>query len=280
MKKSAIVIACCAWVLSAAAFAEQLKGNWTLSPSKQAGQVEFGMYIRNDGHNMQTASDWPVAAFQGLDLATRERHDVKFVIARDAGRFDCDGYLDQGEGAGFFRFSPDPKFVSNMRAIGFDGIDGNQQFAMAVHDVTLAYARQMKGMKLNGLTTEKLLAFRIFDISQEFIRELRTEGLATSDADKLVAFRVHGVTPQMVRDMRKLGLVTDEDQYIAFRVHGVSPEFVAKIEAFGYSDLEPRQLIAMRVHGVTPEFITEMKSRGLENLSIDKLVALRVHGLD
>ena len=256
MKKPAVVVAICAWVLSAAALAEPLKGNWTLSPSKEAGQVEFGMYIRNDGHNMQTTSDWPVGAFQGLDLATRERHDVKFVIARDAGRFDCDGYLDQGEGAGFFRFSPDPRFAGSMRAIGFDGIDENQQFAMAVHDVTLAYARQMKGMNLNGLTTEKLLAFRIYDISQEFRRELRTECLAASDADKLVAIRVHGVTPQMVREMRKLGLVTDEDQYIAFRVHGVSPEFIAKIEAFGYSHLAPRQLIAMRVHGFTPEFIT------------------------
>lgn len=282
MKKlaAAAAMVLCAWTLSAATFADDMKGNWTLAPSKQAGQVQFGMYIRNEGNNLQTTSDWPVTAFQGLDLANRARHDVKFQIVRDAGRFDCDGYLAQGEGAGFFRFSPDTKFVGNMRALGFDGIDENKQFAMAVHDVTLDYARQMKGMNLNGLTTDKLLAFRIFDISQEFIRDMRKEGLTATDADKLIAFRVHGVTPQMVREMRKLGLDTSEDQYIAFRVHGVSPEFVAKIESFGYSDLEPEQLIAMRVHGVTPEFIGEMKSRGLKDLSIDKLVALRVHGLD
>jgi hypothetical protein len=102
MKKlAAAALAVCAWVLSAATFAGELKGNWTIAPSKEAGQVQFGMYIRNDGNNMQTTSDWPVTAFQGLDLAHRERHDVKFAIARDAGRFDCDGYLDQGEGAGF-----------------------------------------------------------------------------------------------------------------------------------------------------------------------------------
>lgn len=282
MKKSARIaaLAVCAWTLSAAVFAAELKGNWTLSPSEEAGQVQFGMYMRNEGHNLQTTSDWPVSAFQGLDLATRERHDVKFVIARDAGRFDCDGYLNQGEGAGFFRFSPDAKFAGNMRAIGFDGIDENKQFAMAVHDVTLDYARQMKGMNLNGLTTDKLLAFRIFDISQEFIRDMRSEGLTATDADKLIAFRVHGVTPKFVGEMRKLGLDAPEDQLIAFRVHGVSPGFVAKVESFGYSDLEPEQLIAMRVHGVTPEFISEMKSRGLKDLSIDKLVALRVHGLN
>jgi hypothetical protein len=282
MKKlaAAAAMVLCAWTMSATAFAAEMKGNWTIAPSQEAGQVQFGMYIRNEGSNLQTTSDWPVAAFQGLDLANRERHDVKFFIARDAGRFDCDGYLNQGEGAGFFRFSPDAKFVGNMRELGFDGIDGNKQFAMAVHDVTLAYARQMKGMNLRGLDTDKLLAFRIFDISQEFIRDLRKEGLAATDADKLIAFRVHGVTPQMVREMRKLGLDTDEDRFIAFRVHGVTPEFVSKIESFGYSNLEPEQLIAMRVHGVTPEFIADMKSRGLKDLSVDKLVALRVHGLD
>jgi hypothetical protein len=194
MKKlaAAAAMALCAWT-SAAAFADDMKGNWTISPSQEAGQVQFGMYIRNDDNNMQTTSDWPVSAFQGLDLATRERHDVKFVIARDAGRFDCDGYLDQGEGAGFFRFSPDAKFVGDMRALGFDGIDENTQFAMAVHDVTLAYARKMKGMNLNGLTTDKLLAFRIFDISQEFIREMKSRGLEDLDTDELVALRVHGL---------------------------------------------------------------------------------------
>jgi len=282
MKKlaAAAAMVLCAWTLSAATFAAEMKGNWTLAPSQEAGQVQFGLYIRNDGNNMQTTSDWPLAAFQGLDLANRERHDVNFAVVRDAGRFDCDGYLNQGEGAGFFRFTADAKFAGNMRAIGFDGIDEDKQFAMAVHDVTVEYAKQMKSHNLTGLDTDKLIAFRIFNITQQFIRDIRAEGLAATDADKLIAFRVHGVTPAMVREMRKLGLDTHEDQYIAFRVHGVTPEYVAKVKAFGYADLEPDQLIAMRVHGVTPEFITEMKSRGLKDLSIDKLVALRVHGVN
>src|SRR5690348_6710431 len=106
MKKLAAAAAMvfCAWILSAATFAAEMKGNWTLAPSKEAGQVQFGLYIRNDDSNLQTTSDWPTGAFQGLDLANRDRHDVRFAVVRDAGRFDCDGYLDQGQGAGFFRF--------------------------------------------------------------------------------------------------------------------------------------------------------------------------------
>ena len=253
MKRTAAAAAMvlCAWTLSAATFAAEMKGNWTLAPSHEAGQAQFGLYIRNDNDNMQSSSDWPVSAFQGLDLANRERHDVKFAVVRDAGRFDCDGYLNQGEGAGFFRFTPNAQFVSNMRAIGFDGIDENKQFAMAIHDVTVEYARQMKNHNLTNLDTDKLIAFRIFDITQQFIRDMRSEGLTATDADKLIAFRVHGVTPAMVREMRKAGLQPTEDQ-----------------------------LIAMRVHGVTPEFIAAMKARGLKDLSIDKLVALKVHGID
>lgn len=253
MKKlaAAAAMVLCAWTLSAATFAAEMKGNWTLSPSQEAGQVQFGLYIRNEGNNIQSSSDWPITAFQGLDLANRERHDVKYAVVRDAGRFDCDGYLNQGEGAGFFRFTPDARFIANMRAIGFDGIDENKQFAMAIHDVTVDYARQMKGHNLTGLDTDKLLAFRIFDITQQFIRDLRSEGLTATEADKLIAFRVHGVTPAMVREMRKAGLEPSEDQ-----------------------------LIAMRVHGVTPQFIADMKARGLKDLNIDKLVALKVHGID
>jgi hypothetical protein len=253
MKKLAAVaaMALCAWSLPGTTFAAEMQGNWTLSPSREAGQVQFGLYIRNEDTNMQSSSDWPVSAFQGLDLASRDRHDVKFAVVRDAGRFDCDGYLNQGQGAGFFRFTPEAKFVASMRALGFDGIDENKQFAMAVHDVTVEYARQMKAHDLTNLDTDKLLAFRIFNITQQFIRDLRAERLAANDADKLIAFRVHGVTAAMVREVRKAGLEPSEDQ-----------------------------LIAMRVHNVTPEFVAQMKARGLTDLSIDKLVALRVHGID
>ena len=104
---------------------------------------------------------------------------------------------------------------------------------MAMHDVTLEFARTMKAEKLSGLDTDKLIAFRIFDVNPQFIREMRAEGLPATDADTLIAFRVHEVTPAMVRELRKTGIELDEDQLIAFRVHEVTPEYVAKVEALG-----------------------------------------------
>ena len=231
--------------------AEDFKGNWTIAPSNEAGQVRFALMHRMHGGSSHHESDWPTSAFQGLDLAARGKRDVHFTITRDAGRFNCEGYLSDGEGAGLFHFALDPKFVQAMSALGFDGIDDEKQFAMAVHDITLDFARQMKGEQLTGLETDTLIAFRIHGVTPQFIRELRAEGLTTTQSDSFIAFRIHGVTPAMVRDVRQSGLAASDDQ-----------------------------LIAMRIHGVSSEFIADMKLRGLKNLTVDQLVSLRIHGID
>jgi len=260
--------------------AEEFKGNWTISRSSQPGEVQFGLIYRRDGGRSQSESDWKVSEFQGLDLSSAGKHDVKFNITRDAGRIDCEGYVKDGEGAGVFRFIADAQFPKTMASLGFAGIDDEMQFAMAVHDVSLEFAKAIKAEKLSGVTTEMLLAFRIHGVTPQFIRDIRAAGLTADDADKLVAFRIHGVTPAMVSEVRQSGLAVTEDELIAFRIHGVTPEFIASVKKLGYENLEPDQLIAMRIHGVTPEYIADMKSRGLKNLTVDQLVNLRIHGID
>lgn len=253
MKKiiGALVPVLCVWTMSTAVLAQERSGSWTMLPADQAGMVHFTVVQRLERGTTHNGTDWPVSAFQGLDLATRARHDVRFTIARDAGRFDGEGYLTNGEGAGVFEFTPDPGFVRAMSDVGFRGIDEDEQFAMALHDVSLDFAREMKSENLRGMDSDKLIAFRIFGVSQEFIGELRSAGLTATDVDKLVAFRIHGVSPQAVREFRSAGIDADEDELIAFQIHGV-----------------------------TPQFISDMQARGLKDLSADKLVALRIHGID
>jgi hypothetical protein len=282
-KLSVLALLLCSWMPGFAPMsqaAEEFKGNWTIMPSDDAGKVRFGLIHHRNGGNSQHQSDWPMSAFQGLDLVTRGKRDVQFTITRDAGQFSCEGFLNDGEGAGIFHFTPDAKFAPAMGALGFTGIDEEKQFAMAVHDVTVEFAKQMKAENLSGLDTDKLIGFRIFAVTRDLIRDLRAEGLAATDSDKLMAFRIHGVTPKMVRDVHKSGLKPSEDQFIAMRIHGVTPEFIAKVEGLGYAHPQLDQLVAMRIHGVTPEFITNLKSRGMRNLTIDQLVNLRIHGID
>jgi hypothetical protein len=283
-------------------------GDWTLSKSDEPGKVEFSLIEHHHGGHSSHQSDWPASSFQGVDFSKPGRQDVHFVITRDAGKIDCEGYLNNGEGAGLFHFQPDPNYSSQMHALGFD-VDEEKQFGMAVQDVSLEFAKQMKNEHLDDLDADKLIAFRIFRVDSAFIEALRAEGLKMSDSDKLVAFRIHGVTPQMVRSLHQAGYKPDEDkliamrihgatpewveqlkqrgydhvdldQLIAFRIHGVSPEFIEQLQTLGYKHPEPEQLVAMRIHGVTPEYISGLRSRGIKDLSIQQLVNMRIHGID
>lgn len=306
-----IVASAIALVCALAMFAQDAKqrnGSWTISPSEESGKVHFGLYQHSKDYSNNHESDWEVKAFEGLDLSVKGKHDVKFAIRRDAGRFECEGYVEDSEGAGVFHFFPDGKFPHDMSALGFS-VDSDKQFAMTIFDVSVQFAKEMKSRNLRNLDADKLIAFRIFGISANFIDEIHAEGLTADDADKLVAFKIHGVSPQFVRSVRSAGYSPTEDELvamrihgatpewmaqlkkegydhielqklIAFRIHGVSPEFIDKIESLGYKHPEPDQLIAMRIHGVTPEFISTMQSRGLKDLTIDKLVGMRIHGIN
>jgi len=288
--------------------AETRTGDWTLSKSDEAGKVEFSLIEHHHGGQSSHSSDWPASLFQGVDFSKPGRQDVHFTIARDAGKIECEGFLNNGEGAGLFHFQPDANYAREMSAIGFS-VDEEKQFGMALQDVSLEFARQMKNEHLGDLDADKLIAFRIFRVDSAFIQALRAEGLKISDSDKLVAFRIHGVTPQMIRSLHDAGYQPDEDtliamrihgatpewmaqlkqrgydhidleKLIAFRIHGVSPEFIAKVQGLGFSHPDPDQLIAMRIHNVTPEYIAEMRGRGIHDLSIDQLVSMRIHGID
>jgi len=264
----------------AARAADEFKGTWTLERSEQADQVEFGLAYHRFGHDSRSESNWALSEFQGLDIATTPRHDVQFSITRDAGRFNCDGFIQDHAGAGTFQFVADASFVQRMGALGFTGIDQEKQFAMAVHDVSLAFAKDMRGETLTGLDSDKLIAFRVHGVTLRFARELRAAGITAPDSDKLIAFRIHGVTAAMVREVRKNGIQPSDDELIAMRIHGVTPEFIASIGKLGYQHPTADELVAMRIHGVTPEYIADLQSRGVKHLSVDQLVSLRIHGID
>ena len=284
-------------------------GDWTMRKADEAGKVQFSLIQSSRGHNSQHSSPWPLAAFQGLDIATAARHDVHFTVTRDAGRFECEGFLRDGEGAGIFHFMADPKYAPVLELLGFRGIDGEKQYEMALMDVSLAFAREMAGEHLRGLDTDKLIEFRIFNVDARFIHELRDAGLPADNSSRLVEFRIHGVTPEMARYMKQQGYAPEEqklvemrihgatpefidalakqgyshvdlEKLIEFRIHGVSPEFIARLHDLGYVHPEPEKLVEMRIHGVTPEYIASMQAKGLKDLTIEKLVEMRIHGID
>ena len=304
-----LIFAVCLLVVVVRSLASAIRsGDWTIHKSDDAGKVEFALIEHHHGGNSIHESDWPMATFPGVDFSKSGRQDVHFTVTRDAGKIECEGFLNNGEGAGSFHFQPDSNYAREMHALNFS-VDEEKQFSMAVLDVSLEFARQIRAEHLTDLDTEKLIAFRIHGVDSAFIEDVRAAGLNISDSDKLVAFRIHGVTPQMIRFLHQAGYSPDEDtlvamrihgatpewmtelknrgydhveleKLIAFRIHGVSPEFIEKLQGLGYSHPEPDELVAMRIHNVTPEYIGDLRSRGMQNLSINQLVSMRIHGID
>jgi hypothetical protein len=253
-------------------------GDWTIRKSNEAGKVEFSLMEHRRGGSSSHESDWPVNSFQGLEFSKPGRQDVRFIISRDAGKIQCEGYLNNGEGAGVFHFEPDPNYGREMHGLGFS-VDEDRQYSMAVLDVSLEFARQIKAEQLSGLDADKLIAFRIHGVDAAFIDELRAAGLKISDSDKLVAFRIHGVSPQMVRLLHQAGYSPDEDTLIAMRIHGATPEWMADLKSRGYDHIDLEQLIAFRIHGVSPEFIEKLQGLGYSHPDPDQLVAMRIHNV-
>ena len=228
-------------------------GEWTIGRSSTPGKVRFTLESsRDQEHSFSSSSDWNVTDLQGLDWSTPGKHDVRFTIARDAGTFQGEGFVKDGEGAGLFTFNPNPQYGHEMEALGFSGV-----------------------------TEERLMGFALHDVSLAFARDIHAAGIDKMSADRLIAFRIHRVTPEFIKDLRDAGLnVTEPEKLIAFRIHRVSPDLVKELARLGYSNPKPEQLIALQIHRVTPEYIEKMRAHGMQNLTLEQLIRLRIHGIE
>src|SRR5712664_1555760 len=152
---------------------ETQSGDWTIRRSDVPGKVEFSLMDSRAGHQFHFSSDWPTNDFSAVDFSKSGRQEVHFTIARDAGKFECEGFLNNGEGAGLFHFLADPKYPQEMKLLSFEGIDADKQLAMAIHDVSLKFAREIKTKNLQGLDKDKLIAFKIHGVTPQFIEGIR-----------------------------------------------------------------------------------------------------------
>src|SRR5256714_566941 len=201
---------------------ETESGDWTIRRSDTPGKVEFSLMDSRAGHHFHHSSDWPASDFSGLDFSKSGRQEVHFTIARDAGKFECEGFLHDGEGAGLFHFLADPKYLPEMKSLGFERIDEDKQWAMAIHDVSLKFARDVKAQNLQELDTDKLIAFKIHGVTPEFIGQLQKLGYSHPEPDQLIAMRIHGVTPDFITGLQSRGMKTlSVDQLVSLRIHGI-----------------------------------------------------------
>jgi hypothetical protein len=236
-----------------------LTGEWTASIEAKSDKI-YLKFERRTGRNGRGTYDhtYNFSELQGL---TREQAlgsgPVRFSLVREAGRIDCEGSFQNGEGSGTFRFTGDLGFVSAMKSRGFDfgeprSDHENRLFTATTLNVTTALADDLNSAGFGKLDVHDLFKATIFKIDSKFKRELEA-----------IVFGSLGM-----------------EDLVKARIFKIESEFVAQAKQMGFESESLESLVKMRIFKVTPEFIAEARNEGLTNLSLEDAVKLRIFKID
>jgi hypothetical protein len=237
----------------AADAAAPVKGTWSLNNWTPGDTAHLTLAYRNATTRWEWGNDQPLEDLHGL--TSEQRHSahvsVSFTMDRDAGTFAFEGTLTLGLGRGEFRFVPNPTYAAKLSVLGYETIGEGELLGMALRDVSLAFASEVKFSGLKEVTVSDLMRLKDHGVGLDFIRALATIGATNLTADDVVRFRDHGIDGEFVRALRSPGApALSADDIIKLHDHGVKPEYVARIQSAGYPDLTVDQIIKLHDHGV------------------------------
>src|SRR5688572_12570681 len=136
---------------------------WKVRDGGTATVVQISMRRRGGGRgSWQSSFAVPLDELRGLSSGEMEaaRADVRFELARDAGTLRFEGRFLEGAGAGHFTFVPSEEFAAAVRE-RWGNLDAEKLFALAVHDVSRAFLRELSALGYEGLTFDQAVSLRI-----------------------------------------------------------------------------------------------------------------------
>lgn len=239
----------------AADTAAPVKGTWSINNWIPGDSIHLKLSYRKASSRWEWGNDQPAADLHGL--TSEQLHaaysSVAFTLQRDAGTFSFEGSLTLGIGRGEFRFVPDPTYVTKLEVLGYGAIESDDAsiMFMAVRDVSLTFASEVKFSGLKDVTVSDLVRLKDHGVGLDFIRALATIGATHLTAGDVVRFRDHGIDVSVLKELKVSGVPDlSADEIIKLHDHGVKPEYVARIQSAGYADLTVDQIIKLHDHGV------------------------------
>ncbi len=259
-------------------------GDWTATTKAEKPDKIYLSFERRSekGGRNQTGQSYNFADLQGLSREQALNNGaVKFSLVREAGTIDCEGSFTNGKGAGTFRFTANPQFVSAMKSRGFDFEKSssknerdteNRLFAATNLNVTTTLADDLLSANFGKLDVDDLFKAAIFKVDSQFMLEMKTSGFANLTFDDLVKARIFKIDADFVRQVSAMGFDNEPfESLVKMQIFKITPEFISEVKNTGLNNLSVEELVKMKIFKINAEFI-----RSNPNLSVEELVRKRI----
>jgi len=84
------------------------------------------------GHHFHYSSDWPASDFSGTGFFQVRATRSSFYDRAGRRKIECEGFLQDGEGAGCFTFAAEPRYRRKMKSLVAKGSTATNNGAMAI----------------------------------------------------------------------------------------------------------------------------------------------------
>jgi hypothetical protein len=264
--------------MTAPALCDTSAGTWSITPSTNSDQVHLEFRFSGPGYDSNDGND---IALSALGLTKEQLQSsgqrVHFTLAREAGSFDCTGWASNGSGGGPATFTPNPDFLTKMRALGYDDISARMQMTSAMIDLTTSYVADIVRAGYPHLDFNDLVAFRALHIDAAFIDSIRAAfNSGNIDARDMIALMALHVTPDYVSQMRGAGMTIESPHdAVSMKALQVDLAYIRELAAAGYPHLTSEQIIQLRAMHIDSAFIAKVRAHGLGHPTVEELVRLK-----
>lgn len=270
-----------------------LAGDWKADTKTSNKNVEnqdkiylsFSRQTEKGGRN-QNGSSYNYAELKNL---TRDQAlkggAVKFSLVREAGTIECDGNFADGKGAGTFRFTANPQFISAMKSRGFsfeknasdnEWEGDNKLFLATTLNVTTALADDLLSANFGKLETDDLFKAKIFKIDSGFLREMKASDFPNLGMEELVKARIFKIDGDYLRRLNAAGFGKEPfENVVKMRIFKITPEFIAELRGEGLNNLSIEELTKMKIFNINGAFIRQAKADKVD-LNVEDLVRRRI----
>lgn len=247
---------------------------------------------------------FPRKEFRGLESSEN------FEFVREAGAINFKGRLFGIKGTGEFTFNKNNDFEDFLRKEGISTEDTNDYYyfklflgnvskdyvlglkkegykptakqlgKLGIHNVSLAYIKDLSRIGYKGLELNMLAKFAIHNITIDYINNLAKVGYGNLEANMLKKFAIHSISIDYIKSLSELGYGSlAPDMLKRFAIHNISPDYIKSLAKVGYGNLDPNTLKKFAIHNISSNYITSLNKTKIDKPDASTIRKAKIHNV-